>query len=196
MYIPKHFAETDLARITELVNTNGFATLITVNEGLPVANHLPLLLDNHASLKLSGHMAKANEQWQHFTGNTEVLAIFQGPHAYISPSSYKGHGVPTWNYAVVHMYGVATLVEDENRLQAIIETLTQKYEQLQTSPWSPDYPTRMLQAIVGFEIEVKRVEAKFKLSQNRSAHDRQSIIANFSASGNTSKVEMARIMQE
>lgn len=196
MYTPRHFEESDQARIIELVNKYAFATLVTVEAGLPSASHLPLMLENDEQLNIVGHMARANDQWQHFQADAEVLVMFQGPHAYISPSNYEGAGVPTWNYASVHMYGVARLIEDENRLKAIIESLSHKYEKSQASPWVPDYPDRMLNAIVGFEIEVSRIEAKYKLSQNRPDADRQNIIANLSASSDTSETAIARLMQE
>lgn len=196
MYIPSHFEESDQARISELVNEYAFATMVTVKAGLPFASHLPVMAENDDRQTIVGHMARANEQWQHFQANDEVLVMFQGPHAYISPSNYEGDGVPTWNYASVHMYGVARVVDDENRLKDIIESLSHKYERSQASPWVSDYPDKMLKAIVGFEIEINRVEAKYKLSQNRSAVDRQNIITNLSGSSDSSGKAIAKLMQE
>ena len=196
MYIPKYFKESDQACIIKLVNEYAFATLVTVDEDCPCASHLPLMLENEDRLTIVGHMAKANEQWQHFQSDDEVLVIFQGPHAYISPSNYGSDGVPTWNYASVHMYGVAKLIQDKDRLRAIIESLSHKYEKSQALPWVPDYPNGMLNAIVGFEIEVSRIEAKYKLSQNRSDADRQNIIINLSASSDSSERAIAKLMQE
>lgn len=196
MYIPQHFAEHDLTRIKALVRDYAFATLVTVEKDLPFASHLPLMLKSDDTLSIIGHMARANEQWQHFQTNNEVLVIFQGPHAYISPSNYEQGGVPTWNYALVHMYGIARLVDDEYRLREIIESLSDKYEQSQSSPWPAEYPDKMLNAIVGFEIEITRLEAKYKLSQNRSENDRQNIIANLSGSDDTLERNIASLMQE
>ena len=196
MYIPKHFEENDKEKIIELVNEYAFATLVTTNEGVPFASQLPLMIEDKDNLLVLGHMAKANEQWHHFQSNNEVLVIFQGPHAYISPSNYEGYGVPTWNYASVHMYGVAKVFESENKLRKVIESLTNKYEKSQASPWVPEYPDKMLGAITGFEIKVNRIEAKYKLSQNRPEVDRKNIILNLSESGGESAKGVATLMGE
>lgn len=196
MYIPKQFEETDKNRIIALASEYSFATLVTTNEGVPFASHLPLLIEEHENLLILGHMARANEQCHHFNNNDEVLVIFQGPHAYISPSNYEGAGVPTWNYASVHMYGIAKLFESEDKLKYIIESLTEKHEKAQISPWIPEYPIKMLDAIVGFEIQVNRVEAKYKLSQNRPEIDRQNIVMSLSGSGSESAKGVATLMKE
>jgi len=196
MYIPKHFEENEKKRIIALATEYAFATLVTSNEGIPMASHLPLMIDESKKLLILGHMAKANEQWHHFKGNNEVLVIFQGPHAYISPSNYESPGVPTWNYASVHMYGVAETFGCESKLRRIIESLTNKYEKSQLAPWTPEYPAKMLGAIIGFEIKVNRIEAKFKLSQNRTEGDRKNIIINLSKSGGEFAKGVATLMGE
>ncbi len=196
MYIPKHFRETDQAHIIALANEYAFASLVTVEAGLPFVSHLPVLIEDDGNLSIVGHMARANEQWRHFERNNEVLVMFQGPHSYISPSLYETAGVPTWNYASVHMYGVPSVVDDGIRLKQIVEALTCKYEKLQSTPWIPDYPETMLAGIIGFSVEVNRIEAKYKLSQNKSAADRKNIIACLSESGDTHAREMARLMRE
>jgi transcriptional regulator len=125
-------------------------------------------------------MARANPQWQHFLNGQEVLVIFQGPHAYISPSWYKtSPAVPTWNYAAVHAYGMPALITDETRLLALLRETIATYERSFPLPWPGDLPEefrdRMMRGVVGFEIPLSRIEGKFKLGQNRSAEDRQSI---------------------
>ena len=127
-------------------------------------------------------MARANEQWKQFASCDEVLCIFPGPHAYISPSWYEQqHTVPTWNYAVVHVYGKPSLV-DEAQLKQIIFDTTAKYESGMPQPWkiplSEKEIGQMLKAIIGFKIDVERVEAKFKLGQNRSQEDQEKMLRN------------------
>jgi len=195
MYIPEAFKEKDKTRIIAVANEFAFASLITVNEGIPSASHLPLLIEDNEKTIIFGHMAKSNEQWKDFQENKEVLVIFQGPHAYISPSVYEGFAVPTWDYIAIHMYGIAKVVRKE-KSKEIISSLTEKYEKAQQSPWHPEYPERMLDAIVGFEIIVNRIEAKFKLSQNRSEDDRKNIIIELNDSGRENNLALAKVMEE
>ena len=196
MYIPGVFKEKDKKRILSLIRENAFATLVTSREGVPFATHLPLLLEDGEQLVIVGHMAKANEQWQHFYEDQQVLAIFQGPHAYISPSNYEKKTAPTWNYAAVHMCGRPRLIDDEQQLRNIVESLSNKYEMTQSTPWVPEYPDALLNAIVGFEITIEKVEAKFKLSQNRPEGDRKRIIDTLSSSSKDDELGVARLMQE
>lgn len=195
MYITEAFKEKDRARIIALANEFAFASLITINEGVPSASHLPLLIESGEKTIILGHMAKLNEQWKDLQEDNEVLVIFQGPHAYISPSIYEGFAVPTWNYTAIHMYGTAKVVK-KTKLKKIINSLTDKYEKEQETPWNPEYPEKMLDAIVGFEIMVNRIEAKFKLSQNREEGDRKNIIINLNKSGTESEIALAKIMEE
>ena len=196
MYIPKVFEEKDKKRIIKLVKKYAFGTLVTCDRGVPFASHLPMMIEDGDELAIYGHMAKENPQWSHFEQDRDVLAIFQGPHAYISPSNYKSPIAPTWNYASVHMYGKCSVIEDEVRLRQIIESLSNKYEECQASPWVPEYPDRLLKAIVGFELVVKRIEAKYKLSQNRPEGDRKTIISNLSASDSDAGRGVAELMKE
>jgi len=196
MYIPQSFEENDKKRIIALANEYAFATLVTSSEGVPFASHLPLMIEENENPVVFGHMAKANEQWHQLKTNKKVLVIFQGPHAYISPSNYESPGVPTWNYASVHMYGEAEVLESESKLRWIIESLTKKYEKPQLTPWAPEYPAKMLGAIVGFKIKINCIEAKFKLSQNRSEGDRKNIIINLTRSGGESAKGVATLMRE
>lgn len=124
MYVPEHFKESDAERLAVLINGNSFGMLVTAPEGVPFVTHLPFLIERYGNSqgRLLGHMARANPQWQHFSSGSEVVAIFQGPHAYISPSWYASPGVPTWNYAVVHLRGIPRLIEDESELAALIDS--------------------------------------------------------------------------
>jgi transcriptional regulator len=198
MYIPSANRITDKTRITSFVQGNGFATVITHHEGQLRASHLPVLLDEakegHGVLR--SHMARANEQWRHFESSQEVLCIFHGPHSYISPSSYvMQETVPTWNYAVVHAYGMARVVADEAVLRQIVTDTTAKYESHRPIPWKIMLPeaalSAMLNAIVGFTIQITRIEAKFKLGQNRSKADQSGMLRDLQASSDPGSQELA-----
>jgi len=137
MYIPVPFQEANPELLAALIKDYSFGMLITAPEGVPFITHLPFLLDPSAGKhgKLLGHMARANPQWRHFASGNEVLAVFQGPHAYISPSWYLAPNVPTWNYAVAHVRGMPRLVEDPAELDALVERLTQHHESEMPSPY-------------------------------------------------------------
>ena len=180
MYVPAAFAESDTAKLHEFVRRNSFAVLTSNGEGGLVASHLPLLLDADAGPNghLLGHMARANPQRRDVRG--EVLAVFSGPHAYVSPSWYEEEGtVPTWNYVAVHAYGTLHLVEDRVGLLDILRGSVKAYESPRPEPWafeeSAPHVERMLKAIVGFRIEIARLEGKWKLSQNHSEGRRRKV---------------------
>lgn len=202
MYIPEHFKETRPDRLSALIESHPFGMLVTAPDGVPCVSHLPLLYDRAAGPrgKLIGHLARANPQWQHLSAGSEVLAIFQGPHAYVSPSWYATPGVPTWNYAVVHLRGVPRLVDGGPELATLLERLTRVHESAQPSPWQPALAgTRqaaLLDLIVGFEIDITDVQGKFKLSQNRPAEDRQRVIDALNQSGNPGDAALARLMSK
>jgi transcriptional regulator len=163
---------------------------------------LPFIFDHAAGSKgkLLCHMARANPQWQHFSSCGEILAVFQGPHAYVSPSWYSSPGVPTWNYAVVHLRGKPRLIESESELEALIERLTHIYESHTPNPWKPNLSgerrTKLLNMIVGFEIEITEIQAKFKLSQNRPPEDRENVMDQLSLSDSQTGVAIAALMSE
>jgi len=182
VYIPDAFRETDRKALHQLMRQNSFATLITIDGGVPLASHLPILVDSdrgdHGTL--CGHMARANPQWRDFSDGREALAIFQGPHAYVSPSWYETHpSVPTWNYAVIHAYGTARLIDDRSELRKLLQASVQFYESGFEKPWAFELPEKfvekMMDMIVGFEIPISRIEGKFKLSQNRPPADRNRV---------------------
>ena len=195
MYIPSFNRIEDPDKINAFIHAHGFATVVTMRNDAPWASHLPVLLDESAGL-LRSHMARANQQWKHFLAEREVLCIFHGPHAYISPSWYvQQHDVPTWNYAAVHVYGYPQIVDDRDALKQIVLDTTNTYEALVPSAWqlplSDDGLAGMLRAIVGFTIRITRVEAKFKLGQNRSAEDREGTVRGLVDSGHLPSVELA-----
>jgi transcriptional regulator len=184
VYLPKHFAITDRALLHDLMRQFSFATLVTVHEGRPVAGHLPFMLDAERGEygTLIAHLARANQQWSAFAEEAEALVIFQGPHTYISPSWYETHpSVPTWNYMAIHAYGTPRLIEDEGRVRAALRALVDEHEQEFEVPWTMDLPEeylrKMLRGIVAFEMPITKLEGKLKLSQNRSAHDQERVIA-------------------
>ncbi len=183
MYIPAPNKIDDHEKAFDLIDDYGFATVVTTKNGVPWASHLPVLLDRgeDGGGQLRSHMARANEQWHHFDPGKEVLCIFHGPHSYISPSWYSSKiAVPTWNYATVHVYGFPSLEADMNGLRMILDDTTEKYEKHFEAPWRMDLPESttqsLMEAIVGFRISITRIEAKFKLGQNRSEADQDGML--------------------
>ena len=176
LYIPPHFRIDDRDALFGFIEKNAFATLVSSGEAGLHVSHIPFVPDRgeDGKLRLLGHVARANEHWQALEGASHVLAIFHGPHAYVSPGWYRNHpSVPTWNYAVVHAHGSARLL-DEAGLHELLMRLSATYESGREKPWRMSelpapFVDSMLKAIVGFEIEVTRLEGKFKLSQNRPA---------------------------
>ncbi len=202
MYIPNSFREADPALLHDVMRRYNFAVLVTQHEGVPFATHLPFLLDTargpHGTLL--AHMARANPQWRDFADQREALVIFQGAHAYISPAWYETMpSVPTWNYAVVHAYGVPRVIEEPDRLYTMLESLVDTHEAARTPPWRmelpADYMDRMMRAIVGFEIEITRLEGKLKLSQNRSEDDRRQVMLELAESDDALSVAVAEMMR-
>jgi transcriptional regulator len=202
MYIPKSFREEDPALLHDLMRRYNFAALVTQHEGTPFATHLPFMLDTERGPHgtLLAHMARANPQWQDFAAGGEALVIFQGAHTYISPAWYEvAPSVPTWNYAVIHAYGVPQVIEHRERLYSMLESLVDTHEAARTPPWRmelpDDYLDRMLRAIVGFEIQITRLEGKLKLSQNRPEVDRRRVVAELAESEDTLSLEVAEMMR-
>jgi len=200
IYIPEHFAEHSLARLRALVNTHNFGTLVSANGGEIQFSHLPFLLDAEGRV-LRAHMARANPHWQTLATERDAMVIFCGPHHYISPAWYGSHpSVPTWNYAVVHVQGRPTLIENRERLKALVQELVIRHEAPSPDPWKmdlpPDFLDRMLSGIVGFEIEITRMEGKFKLSQNRPVSDRPRVIEALEHLGSDNALGVAALMRE
>ncbi len=204
MYIPKDFHETDAARLGRLMSRHGFALLTTVqDDGVPFTSHLPFVFEPSGSGHgvLHGHMARANPQWRHFENGGEVLVVFWGPHAYVSPSWYATHpAVPTWNYATVHAYGRPRIIEDPVAKRATMAALVKANEAGFEAPWRLELPeqyeARMLRGIVTFEIPISRLEGKFKLSQNRDITDRENVAARLEDAGFDDARGIAELMRE
>ena len=182
MYIPPAHAQTDPETLFAFIRQYGFAVLVSQHDGGPFATHLPLLADRSAAAhgRLVGHMARANPQWQQADGQT-VLAIFSGPHAYVSPTWYEAENVvPTWNYAAVHVYGTFRAVHDEAAVMQIVRETVDFYESPRSQPWrldpETDFTRKMVKAVVGFTIDVTRVEGKWKLSQNHPQERRRRVM--------------------
>jgi transcriptional regulator len=201
MYTPVAFRIDDRRKIARLIKQNSFGTLVTHDGQSSVATHLPFLFHDRDGEHgiLVGHMARANPQWRHFRSEQEVLVIFQGPHAYISPAWYQTPvEVPTWNYAAVHVYGTPALIEDHQRLGALLEDTIATYEAEQAQPWAGDLPNefrdQQMKGIVGFEIPIARIEGKFKLGQNRSPEDLRGVYARLSKSIHAGDRALAALM--
>jgi transcriptional regulator len=191
MYVPAHFREDDLAVLHRLMSEYSFATLVsTEDDGVPIATHLPFVLDEHPvpNGSLKAHMALGNSQWRTLHADREVLVIFQGAHSYITPSWYENPlSVPTWNYATVHAYGFPRLIEDHALLYTHLRSLVAKHEQQFADQWQldalpADYIEKMMKGVVGFEIQLTRLEGKWKMSQNRSESERLRVSAELQSS--------------
>ena len=204
MYRPRHFDIDDVQVLHRFMRDQSFALLVTTEDGAPFASHIPLLLDRDTGDqgRLLGHVAKANPQWRGFDGKTEAMAVFWGPHAYISPNWYETETmVPTWNYVTVHAYGKPTVIDDPETVRRGQAQLVDTYESDATGNWSmdalpDDYLGKMLGAIVAFEMPIERLQGKFKLSQNRQPKDREGAIKGLRQTGNAEAEEVARLMAE
>jgi transcriptional regulator len=206
MYIPNHFAQPDLATLHALMRAHPLATLVTLGPHGLDANHVPLHLaaGHGAHGLLSGHLPRANPAWREHAVDRDVLAIFHGPEAYITPSWYatkqvSGEVVPTWNYATVHARGRLRVIDDGAWLRNHLEQLTRGQEARFAQPWAVDdapanYTERLMRGLVGIEIAITRLEGKWKVSQNRPAEDRAGVIAGLRALGDDSALAMADLV--
>lgn len=201
MYIPAHFRQSDTSVLHDFIEQNSFGLLVSQTDGEPFASHLPLLLDRTAGPQgtLVGHMARANLQWQQAATGT-VLAVFSGPHAYISPSWYESDNVvPTWNYAAVHVYGQLRLVDDADAVIDIVRQYVEFYERPSPRPWQLDgtssFIERLAAQIVGFTIEIERIEGKWKLSQNHPQERQEKVVAALASKADENSRAIAALMQ-
>lgn len=202
MYTPFSFVENDLSKLHSCIEENSFATLVTTDSAGPVVSHLPLLLDRNAGSNgtLIGHMAKANSQWRDIR-NAGALAIFHGPHTYISPGWLDEQNVvPTWNYVAVHAAGKVKLVEDQAELLGIVRRYVNVYEASMPEPWQlesaePEFIEKLLDAIVGFTIEITSIEGKWKLNQNHPEERRQRIIDGLQTRPDENSAQIADLMR-
>ncbi|HEX9791823.1 MAG TPA: FMN-binding negative transcriptional regulator [Kiloniellales bacterium] len=207
MYIPKDFVLTDPDEIRAVLRDYAFAVLVTaVNSAAPVATHLPVIFDGAAGPNgtLLAHMARANPHWHDLErlqeAGGEALVIFQGAHTYVSPRWYStGPAVPTWNYVAVHAYGTPRLIDDPARVRRLLTDLADIYEAGAAAPWRLEaqddtYLRAMMRGIVAFEIPISRLEAKAKMTQNRSAEDRAGVIAALRQGADALGHEVATLM--
>lgn len=199
MYVPSHFSFTERAEIVSFMRRFNFAAVVSQVEGEPFATHLPFIVEERGEeIWLQAHFAKANPQWRNLEGQM-ALVMFWEPHAYISPSLYsKELNVPTWNYAAVHAYGRAKLIHDEAAMFDLLEKQIQTYEAAYFEQWSrlpQDYKNAMLKGIVAFEMRVEKLEAKWKLSQNKPAQDRANVMAHLLESEDGTAREIGQMMQ-
>ena len=203
VYLPPAFTEARPAVLIAHIEEHNFGLLISHGtEGL-VASHIPFLVERDGErLRLLGHLARQNPQVEDLRRGGEVLTIFSGPHAYISPRWYEdGPAVPTWNYVDVHAYGPVRLVEDGDWLRRLLRRLSDQHEAGSPAPWRmqdlPEtYLAGMLKGIIGLEIAVTRLEGKYKLSQNRPAVDRPRVIAALERRGDGDALAVARLMRD
>ena len=206
MYCPSAFRQDDLATLHQQIQASGLALLSSAGEQGLQASHLPLLLEPHEGEfgTLYGHFARANPHWRDLATGTEALVVFSGADGYVHPGWYPAkaeHGkvVPTWNYIAVHAWGQAEVFDDAERLLRLVSRLSDRHEQGRARPWAVSdapraYIDAMLRAIVGFALPIRRIEGKWKLSQNRSAGDQAGVRAGLAESARASDRELAQQM--
>jgi transcriptional regulator len=207
MYVPRHFAETRVDVLHELIRRHPLGTLIVAGSDGLDATHVPFEIAPEPAPfgTLRCHVARANPVWQQIGADRPVLVVFQGEQCYVSPSWYvakQEHGkvVPTWDYVAVHAYGTAKAVEDAAWLRQMVEDLTNRHEHGRAEPWHvsdapAEYVEKLLGAIVGVEIPVTRLIGKSKLSQNRSVADRQGVVAGLERDGTPAQADVAALIK-
>ena len=207
MYVPAAFHETRIAVLHDFMRANPLAALITMDATGMVADHIPVQVHaapgSHGVLR--GHVARANPLWRRHPADKEALAIFQGPQGYVSPSFYPtkqltAEVVPTWNYAVVHVYGMLRFIQDPDWLLTLVENVTDAHEAARPAPWKvgdapAGYIRKMLNAIVGFELTITGMSGKWKVSQNRSTVDRQGVVDALRTAGDGASRAIADLVE-
>jgi transcriptional regulator len=206
MYLPKHFEETDVGVLHQLVRAQPFGALVTLTPNGLDANHIPFLVHADPSPygTLHGHVARANPLWRDFSPGVQALVIFQGPQTFISPAWYPSKQetakvVPTWNYVVVHAHGHLRVIDDPAWVRAHVEELTNRHEAERPVPWKvtdapADYLQKMVGAIVGLEIPIARLVGKWKVSQNRPPRDREGVVEGLTREGTDPAAAMASLV--
>jgi transcriptional regulator len=200
LYIPEYHRVEDHSVMLDFMRANPFAILISNVDGSPYATHAPLLVHEAGEqIVVRGHIAKANPHWKSLSGQ-ESLVIFHGPHAYISPTLYENReNVPTWNYGTIHVYGEVEWFSDHARLSETLHGLIHVFESSYMAQWASlrdEYRTRMLNHIVGFELKSRRIEAKFKLSQQRTKTEQARLIESLSKSEDSIVSGTAELMRQ
>ncbi|MBI3175484.1 MAG: FMN-binding negative transcriptional regulator [Chloroflexi bacterium] len=200
MYSPKLYREEDRRKILEFICQNEFATLVLFDGEKPVASHLLVeVVEDGERVNIYSHMSRANPLWKLFESDREVLVIFQGAHTYISATWYDHVNVPTWNYISVHAYGRPSLVTDHDEMYALLSRLVERHEadhtyRMETLP--QDFVEKEMKGIAAFKIEVTRMEAAFKLSQNRNDTDYQNIIIELEKRADELSTQVAQAMRK
>ncbi len=207
MYVPSHFEETRNEVMFDLIRAHGLGTLVTLDDSGLNANHIPFEIDAGEGEfgMLRAHVARANPVWKNASRTVDAMVVFQGAQAYITPSWYEtkktdGKVVPTYNYISVHAYGELRAIEDKAWLRQFVGRLTKRYEASRAAPWAvsdapDDYIDKMLGAIVGIEIPIKRLVGKWKVSQNRPAADRTGVVAGLTEIGSDEACAMAQSVE-
>lgn len=202
MYTPRSYRVEDQQQLYELIDRYSFAVLVSWTPQGALATHLPFRLERNRGEQgvLVAHMARANPHWRNFHSESEALVVFQGPHAYVSPSWYGDPvTVPTWNYAAVHVYGMPHIITEAPAVKDQLRTLTREHESYVEPPWDVSHAEpimdRELKALVAFEIPIARMEGTFKFNQNRSAEDQAAVAAALEASSNPADQEAGAFMR-
>ncbi|MCU0392157.1 MAG: FMN-binding negative transcriptional regulator [Thermoflexibacter sp.] len=202
MYIPNYYKNEDIEEVRKFIERHSFGILVNQVAGKLWATHIPLEIsqDKNGKDVLHGHISRGNFQWKAFENNDSVLAIFSGAHTYISSSWYDHENVPTWNYIAVHVYGKIKIIEGEQLLNSL-RKLVDKYEQSSEKPISVEnmskkYLEREMRGIVGFEIEIEEIQAKYKLSQNRDDTNHENIIKELEKRGDENSLIVAEEMRK
>jgi transcriptional regulator len=200
MYIPESFEWRDREEIVGLIRSNPFGIVVsTAPDGLPIATHIPLLLETSPEWRIAGHLAKANPHAERLKLNVPTLVIFPGPHTYVSPSLYQSQpNVPTWNYLAVHLYGTVRIVDESaavvRHLSAMMQALDPDLEESNPETFDAEMLAHRARGIVAFELDVTRIDAKAKLSQNRSQADHEAVRLGLARSGRSDDLEISRVM--
>ncbi|MBE0621182.1 MAG: FMN-binding negative transcriptional regulator [Burkholderiales bacterium] len=201
MYVPRHNQLEDRAALLAYMRAYSFAALASAGPGGLMATHLPFVIEEQdGEITLLAHMAKANPQWRDFAAGAEAMVIFMQPHAYVSPRLYDSRqNVPTWNYVAVHAYGRPALIEERAAKLALQEKLIRQHDAdylAQMAELPASYIDAKLAAIVSFSLAVTRIEARYKLSQDKNPAERERIARELEASGDSVAAETARLMRE
>ncbi len=202
MFVPEHYRQGDRRALAQAMRDNAFATIISADPaGAPSATWIPFLIEGTPERPvIFGHMARANDQWRSWNAQTPLLALFQGPHHYISPSWYEpGPHVPTWNYVAVQVRGRPRLLEEQAEVEAMLDRLVQQFESARPAPWElgaqpEDYRARQAAGIVAFELMIEEITGAWKLSQRAGAADRGGAIEGLRAQGGDHALALAALM--
>jgi transcriptional regulator len=208
MYIPRHNEEKRIPVMQALIVSHPLATLVTVGSQGLFASHIPMVLENDGSEfgLLKGHISRANTQWRDFTPTVDALAIFAGDQHYVTPTWYSENGehakqVPTWNYAVVHAYAPLKVIEDPHWLLTHVTGLTNIHEGSFPAPWKvsdapEDFIASQLKGIVGLELSIRRLEGKWKVSQNRTEREQQGVVDGLTQLNTPESLAMKDLVEE